>query len=123
MTDLLGDLSILVIEDDFYLADDAQQALEAAGATVLGPVSNADDALELLARTRPDCALVDVNLGGGASFVSAEALQRQGVPFVFLTGYDESVIPAQFAAVPRLQKPAAKSALLAALVEAASTDR
>ncbi len=119
MTSPLGGLSILIIEDDFYLADDAQQALEAAGAAVLGPVSNADDALELLARTRPDCALVDVNLGGGANFVSAEALQRLGVPFVFLTGYDESIIPAQFASIPRLQKPAARSALLAALAETA----
>lgn len=90
MTGLLAGLSVLVIEDDFYLADDAREALEGAGAKVLGPVSNAADALALLARTRPDCALVDVNLGGGASFVSAEALQQRGVAFVFLTAMKQA---------------------------------
>lgn len=120
MTSPLGGLSILVIEDDYYLADDAQQTLEAAGAAVLGPVSSADDALELLARTRPDCALVDVNLGGGASFASAEALQLRGIPFVFLTGYDASIIPFRFASVPRLEKPVSKSAILAALADVAT---
>jgi CheY-like chemotaxis protein len=121
MTAPLAGLSVLVIEDDFYLADDAQQTLEAAGAKVLGPVSNAADALELLARTHPDCALVDVNLGGGANFVSAEALQQQGVPFVFLTGYDASIVPPRFASIPRLEKPVRKSDMLAALGDITAT--
>lgn len=123
MTGLLAGLSVLVIEDDFYLADDAREALEEAGAKVVGPVSNAADALELLARTRPDCALVDVNLGGGASFVSAEALQQRAIAFVFLTGYDASIIPPRFASVPRLQKPVSKPALLAALADVAAAER
>jgi hypothetical protein len=42
---LLAGRSVLVIEDDFYLADDAGQTLEDAGAGVLGPASNVEDAL------------------------------------------------------------------------------
>lgn len=120
MTGPLAGLSVLVIEDDFYLADDAQQALETAGAIVLGPAGNATDALDLLARTNPACALVDVNLGGGASFALAEALQLRGIPFVFLTGYDASIIPLRFASVQRLEKPVSKSAMLAALADVAT---
>ncbi|MBE1529451.1 DNA-binding response OmpR family regulator [Sphingopyxis sp. OAS728] len=115
MSGLTGRL-VLIIEDDFYLADDAQMALEAAGATVLGPVGNAEDAIEMLATTRPDIALVDVNLGDGASFESAAALKARGIPFVFLTGYDANIIPADYADAPRLQKPADTRSLLAALL-------
>src|ERR1700712_981828 len=53
----------------------------------------------------PQCAVVDINLGEGASFAGASALQNKGVPFVFVTGYDDLVIPAAFSNVPRLRKP------------------
>src|SRR3546814_983738 len=44
MTDtLLAGCSVLVIEDNFFLAEDARDTLERAGATVLGPVSNAEE--------------------------------------------------------------------------------
>lgn len=122
MTELSG-YSVLVIEDDFYLADDAQMALEAAGASVIGPVGNTDDALVLIATTRPDIALVDVNLGKGASFESAAALRASGIPFLFLTGYDANVIPAEYADAPRLQKPVDKRSLLTALVTLAHQSR
>src|SRR3546814_2353211 len=47
MTDtLLAGCSVLVIEDNFFLAEDARDTLERAGATVLGPVSNAEDRSE-----------------------------------------------------------------------------
>ncbi len=35
----------------------------------------------------------------------AKALNAAKVPFVFLTGYDQAVIPEAFATVQRLQKP------------------
>jgi DNA-binding response OmpR family regulator len=101
----LHDRAVLIVEDDFYLADDTQQILEAAGAKVLGPVSAADEALSLLELQRPDYAVVDVNLGAGPSFGLASTLQTRGIPFVFLTGYDPDIIPAEFRGAPCLQKP------------------
>jgi DNA-binding response OmpR family regulator len=97
--------AVLIVEDDFYLADDTQQILEAAGAKVLGPVSAAEQALSLLELQRPDYAVVDVNLGAGPSFGLASTLQTRGIPFVFLTGYDPDIIPAEFRGAPCLQKP------------------
>src|SRR3546814_18470964 len=68
MTDtLLAGCSVLVIGDNFFLAEDARDTLERAGATVLGPVSNAEDALSLLDQATPACPLVAVNQIGRAS--------------------------------------------------------
>jgi CheY-like chemotaxis protein len=102
--DLTGQ-SILVVEDDYFIAADAAGAVKNAGAEVLGPCSTAEEALTELSRQHPTGALVDINLGDGPSFKVADALLDHQIPFIFLTGYDEGTIPARFADVPRLEKP------------------
>ena len=102
----LGGHSVLVIEDDYDLARDTGRALAEAGGRVLGPVGSEAQALALVARKAVRCALVDINLGEGARFTVADALQERGVPFVFVTGYDDHVIPERFDAVERVRKPA-----------------
>jgi len=73
---------------------------------VLGPCSNEADAREELAATRPDAVLLDINLGPGPTFKLAETLKDENIiPFVFVTGYDDDVIPREFADVERLEKP------------------
>ena len=109
--------SILVVEDEWMLADELRRDLEAAGAAVLGPVASADEALRMLdGEALPDAAVLDVNLGGGMVFPVATALQGRGVPFAFATGYDCSAIPEDFAGAPCFEKPVAMDALLAALL-------
>jgi DNA-binding response OmpR family regulator len=49
--------------------------------------------------------MIDINLGTGPSFELAKQLRQQQVPFVFLTGYDPQMIPADFSGVRCLQKP------------------
>ncbi|MBI0539514.1 PAS domain S-box protein [Roseomonas sp. KE2513] len=102
--DLTG-RSILVVEDDYYLAADTARALRGAGAEVLGPCATEEDARAELDEQRPDAVVVDINLGPGPSFKLAETLKDAGIPFVFTTGYDAEVIPAEFEAAERLQKP------------------
>ena len=96
---------VLVVEDDYYLATDAARALRGAGAEVLGPCATEEDARAELAVGRPDAAVVDINLGSGPSFKLAQTLMDLSIPFVFTTGYDAEVIPADFEGVERLQKP------------------
>jgi DNA-binding response OmpR family regulator len=96
---------ILVVEDDYYLATDSARALRGAGAEVIGPCSSDEEARDALAKQRPDAALVDINLGPGPTFKLAETLKDAGIPFVFVTGYDQNVIPAEFDTVERLEKP------------------
>ncbi|WCS23704.1 PAS domain S-box protein [Methylobacterium sp. NMS14P] len=102
--DLMG-CKVLVVEDDFFLAKDTERALKRAGGVVLGPVAREEQALALIETEAPTCALVDINLGQGAQFDVAGALQDLGVPFVFVTGYDDVVIPARFDGVERIRKP------------------
>jgi FixJ family two-component response regulator len=106
---------VLVLEDDYYLADDTAKALEEAGATVHGPFSDAADAIAFADREKPGCAVVDVNLGRGPNFAPARALLARGVSIIFVTGYDGEVIPEDLRTVPCLQKPVSEARLLSAV--------
>lgn len=114
--DLTG-RTVLVVEDDFYMATDTAAALRGAGADVLGPCPNARATRDVLDRATPTHAVLDLNLGGGGPrFEIAHMLKARGVPFIFLTGYDPDVIPDDLKNVVRLQKPA----VFASIVEAVS---
>jgi DNA-binding NtrC family response regulator len=103
-TSLRG-IRVLILEDDYYSAADLQTVLERSGAKVVGPFCDAAEAAQAIEREQPDCAFVDVNLGDGPSFELPRALTRQKVPFAFVTGYNGDVIPAEFEAAERLEKP------------------
>lgn len=102
----LRECRILIVEDEYLLADDLRDELRRAGAMVVGMAATVDAALALIAaETRLDGAILDVNFGGQPAFPVADALHRRGVPFLFATGYDASVIPARFGSVVRCEKP------------------
>lgn len=101
----LAGKSVLVIEDDYYQAEDARQGLEGAGAEVMGPFNDAEAAAQAIAGKQPDCAVVDLNLGNGANFNTARNLLARGVPILLITGYDADAIPEDLRSAPCLQKP------------------
>lgn len=113
----LAGRSILVVEDDYYRAHLVKRTLEAAGATVLGPVPSAIAALHLLHDGRPDAAVLDVDLRDGLVFPVADALASVGVPFLFTTGSDPRMRPVRHAAAPWLVKPVEEAATTRALEE------
>ncbi len=97
---------ILVVEDDYFLADDLRRELNEAGATVLGPVGTLEAALSVIhSDPHIDGAVLDINLAGDSAYPAADLLTQGQVPFAFTTGYDDSVIPSRFAHVPRCRKP------------------
>jgi len=106
---------VLVVEDEYFLADDMAQALRKLGAEVVGPVPTREAALALVAEKRVDAAVLDINLKGQTIFPVADALTAQGVPFVFATGYDETAVPPPYRSVPRWEKPFDPDALARAL--------
>jgi CheY-like chemotaxis protein len=104
--DLLQGRRILLVEDDYITAFDLKAELEGLGAEVLGPVSDLEGALEVLAKgPGPDTALLDINLGGEMVFPLADRLQERHIPFIFTTGYDGWALPEPYADLPRLEKP------------------
>jgi CheY-like chemotaxis protein len=107
---------VLVLEDEYFIADDIARTLEQAGAQVVGPFTRHADALNALEREHPlDFAVLDINLQGEISFVVADALKERHVPFVFATGYGQPAIPASHQQVPRWEKPFEPEALTEAL--------
>ena len=109
---------ILVVEDDFVLADDLHDELKAQGVEVLGPVATVTAALRLLRDgALPDQAILDVNLGGEMVFPVADALRGRGVPFVFITEYDHVDLPQAYAGVTCCEKPTDMPSLLRTLLE------
>ena len=104
--DCLRDRRVLVVEDEYMLARDLCGELEGAGAVVVGPAPNVEGALALIASERRiDVAALDVNLRGELAFPVADALSARGVPFVFVTGYEDKALFAGYAEVPRCEKP------------------
>jgi CheY-like chemotaxis protein len=115
-TPSLSGRRVLIVEDEYFLADDLGRALTQLGAEVLGPVATREEAFELLATgERIDLAVLDINLQGESVYPVADTLLEQGVPFLFATGYNQAAIPAQYQQVLRWEKPFAPEALAQAL--------
>ncbi|MES2711149.1 MAG: molybdopterin cofactor-binding domain-containing protein, partial [Pseudomonadota bacterium] len=83
----LGDLAVLVVEDEQLVAMLIEDALLDAGATVLGPTSTVAETLALLRSSTPAVAVMDMNLCGESAAPVADALAALGVPFLVATGY------------------------------------
>ena len=104
---------VLVVEDEYFIAEDLDSSLKAAGAVVLGPVPSVEAALAMLnCEPAPDTAVLDVNLGGEMAHPVADALISRGVPFLFTTGYDPSSLLERHLSVGRLEKPVETSRIL-----------
>ena len=105
-TSALRGRRILVVEDEYMMAEDLRRDLEKVGAEVVGPVPSVADALRLLAREDGlDGAVLDVNLRGEKAYPVADALRERGVPFVLATGYEQWALPEAYKEVPRCDKP------------------
>jgi CheY-like chemotaxis protein len=97
---------ILLVEDEYYIAQDLDRSFKALGAQIVGPVATVEEALFVVdSRTPLDAAVLDINLHGKQIFVVADKLRARGVPFVFATGYGPETIPERFAGVVRCEKP------------------
>ncbi len=124
MTDrALSGYRIIILEDDYYQAQDWKQAFEQAGAKVIAVSATVPDLTELLANGRIDAALIDINLGRSLSLDFARDLRTQAIPFAFLTGYDAAILPDDLAGSPCLSKPAEIGRVVGTLASLASGTR
>jgi CheY-like chemotaxis protein len=113
---------ILLVEDDFFIAEDVAAVIHDAGGTTVGPFATMIDALDRLSgREAIDGAILDVGLDGEFSYPLAEALRTTRIPFLFLTGRQKSELPAAFASAFHMQKPFDPKTLVRALVDCGVT--
>lgn len=102
--DLQG-LRILVVEDEYFIAEEMAEVLSGAGADVVGPLATVAGALRAVREERLNAAILDVNLGGQMVWPVVEALGNRGLPVVLSTGYDAGALPPPYLGLPRCEKP------------------
>lgn len=123
-SDLLHGCRVLVVEDDFLIADDFTRRLAVSGAQVVGPAATLDAASAIYRQQpRPHVAVLDINLRGTLVFPFARELQRDGVPFLFCTGYDDQPIADGFRDVARFEKPLSHKGFAAMIGQLAQLHR
>ena len=122
----LAGLSILIVEDEMLLAMDIEELVRCAGCSVIGPVGTMPEALRKLRETRPDAAILDVNVSGELVFPVADALADVEVPFMIVTGYGRDHVPPRHRERPFIQKPYKAAVLietLASMIRSAQAER
>jgi len=89
MTSPVAGLSILLVEDEFLIAIDAEDMLmRELGAGKVSIAGTFEQAQKKIAEEQFDLAILDVNLNGRVSFPLAQALKQRGTPVLFGTGYN-----------------------------------
>lgn len=107
---------VLLVEDEYFIAEDLRRSFADAGANILGPVPTAARALELVeSESRVDAAVLDVNLRGEMVYPLVDTLMAAGVPMVFVTGYDAIEIPDRYRHISRCEKPTSAGKVISAL--------
>jgi DNA-binding NarL/FixJ family response regulator len=83
---------ILVVEDDYLVALQAEAALTDAGFEVVGVAASADEAVTLAARERPTIALMDIRLAGERDGIDAavEIFRNSGIRSIFATAHTDA---------------------------------
>lgn len=111
---------VLVVEDDYFIADEICRTLRDHGAEIVGPAPSLGAGLVLARDGFCDCAVLDINLKGEPVYELARELLRQGTPAIFATGYAESALPIELRSSTRLQKPLNLVSLVEAIQVAAA---
>ena len=96
---------ILVVEDYWLVAMQAQLMLEDQDCEVVGPVGTIEEASSLAQESELSGAILDVSLGDRYSFPIAEILEGRKIPFAFATGYTDSSLPEKYLGRPHFNKP------------------
>ena len=83
--------SVLIIEDDTFIAMELETLIEGLGHIVLGVARTHAEALALTKKKRPGLILADIQLADGSSGLEAvnELLASFEAPVIFITAYPE----------------------------------
>jgi two-component system, response regulator PdtaR len=117
--------TILIAEDDFLIAMQAEMALRDAGFTVSGIATTAEEALALAKQHQPALVVMDVRLAGQRDGIEAawDLFRELGVRCVFATAHDDVQMRARaepFAPLGWLAKPYTMPSLVKLVREAVS---
>lgn len=114
-------MRVMLVEDHALVRSAVRQALVGGGIEMVGEAGSAEQAIEMIERTKPDVVLVDIDLPGmnGVQLVQQLAPRLKETKIVMLTGSgkNEDVLAAmRGGAVGYLTKDMAPDALVRALL-------
>src|SRR5687767_9451298 len=84
----LTGLSVLLVEDEYLIALDAEQILKDLGVGKVEIIATLEAAEQHAKDGKFDLAVLDVNLNGKFSFPIADTIGKRGIPVVFASGYE-----------------------------------
>jgi DNA-binding NtrC family response regulator len=77
---------VLIVEDEFIVANDLRVILQQAGYRVNGTAASVEEADELLQKNKPDLVLLDIRLDGKRSGIDlAKKLKADNIAFVYIS--------------------------------------
>ena len=106
---------ILVVEDEYFIAEEIRALLAELGATVVGPLSDQPKAIAMLSDTQIDCAVLDIDVSGRAIFPLIHELRERGIPWLYVSGYSEGLVPEDLRGRAHIEKPIVADALAASI--------
>jgi DNA-binding response OmpR family regulator len=103
----------LIAEDQALIGMSLEAYLDEMGFVVAGPFTTQKDALDWLATSDPNLAILDYKLGEETCAEIARELNVRGVPVIVYSGTPRGVdVPPELQAACWLEKPVPRSALL-----------
>jgi two-component system, response regulator PdtaR len=84
-------MSILIVEDDYFVAVQMQAALSEAGLESAGIATTAEEAIELAASQHPALAVIDIRLASARDGIDAAIvlLREHGIRCIFATAHHD----------------------------------
>lgn len=92
---------VLLLEDEIFIAFDAEEILINLGAKEVCVTHSLSEAQEVAEKTSFDCAMLDRNLNGEYSDEFALRLVQHGVTVILATGYGSPGSAAEITAVSK----------------------
>jgi len=87
-------IKILIVEDEYIIANDIQTSLENMGYEVCGMAASGEKALALTKKLSPDLILMDIMLKGDMDGIETAAMIREtdDISVIFLSAYSDDGI-------------------------------
>ncbi|WP_299762532.1 sigma-54 dependent transcriptional regulator [uncultured Dokdonia sp.] len=83
---------ILIVEDEFIIAQDLRRIVSGLGHAVMGMAKSADEAMKKIANEPPDLVLLDIHIIGDlrGTELAVKIREEFGLPFIYVTSYSDS---------------------------------
>lgn len=83
-------MKVLIVEDDPFVAEDIKDSIEKLGYHITAVAESYENALEEIGLTKPDLALLDIELKGPLSGIDLSyRLAEMEIPFIYLSSMQD----------------------------------